>query len=116
MASVRRYCRHARIVFDTVDLHFLRERRLAELTGDKAIHAAAERRRREELELIAQVDTTLVVSHVECDLLTREAPTADVRVLSNVHRIRGSCNAFARRQDILFIGAFAHPPNRDAVL
>jgi len=116
MAGVRRHCRQARIVFDTVDLHFLRERRLAELTGDKAIRAAAERRRREELELIAQADTTLVVSHVERDLLAREVPTADVQVLSNVHRIHGSRNAFAHRQDILFIGAFAHPPNRDAVL
>jgi len=87
MAGVRRHCRHARIVFDTVDLHFLRERRLAELTGDKAIRAAGERRRREELGLIAQADTTLVVSPVERDLLAREAPAADVRVLSNVHRI-----------------------------
>ena len=116
MTGVRRHCRHARIVFDTVDLHFLRERRLAELTGDKAIRAAGERRRREELGLIAQADTTLVVSPVERDLLAREAPVADVRVLSNVHRIHGSRNAFAQRQDILFIGAFAHPPNRDAVL
>jgi len=112
-AGVRRYCRHACIVFDTVDLHFLRERRLAELTGDKAIRAAAERRRCEELGLIARADTTLVVSPVERDLLAQEVPAADVRILSNVHRSR---NAFAYRQDILFIGAFAYPPNRDAVL
>jgi|GEM_PF-2631206 len=71
MTGVRRHCRHARIVFDTVDFHFLRERRLVELAGDKAIRAAGERRRREELGLIAQADTTLVVSPVERDLLAR---------------------------------------------
>lgn len=116
MGAARRYCRNACIVYDTVDLHFLREMRLAELTGDKATRAVAERRRREELNFIAEADTTLVVSPVEQDLLAREAPGADVRVVSNIHRIFGNRRPFAERQDIFFIGAFAHPPNTDAVL
>jgi glycosyltransferase involved in cell wall biosynthesis len=116
MSSARRYCTNARVVYDTVDLHFLREMRLAELTGDKATRAVAERRKREELRLIAQADTTLVVSGVERDLLAQEAPKADVRIVSNVHRIFGSRRPFSKRSDIFFIGAFAHPPNTDAVL
>src|SRR5207237_8511476 len=32
-AAVRRHCPSARLVFDTVDLHFLREERQAALTG-----------------------------------------------------------------------------------
>ena len=116
MGSARRHCPNARIVYDTVDLHFLRERRLAELTGDKATRAVAERRRREELGFIAEADTTLVVSPVEQDLLAREAPGADVRVVSNIHHIFGSRRPFAERRDLFFIGAFAHPPNTDAVL
>ena len=51
MDSVRRHCNQARIVFDTVDLHFLRERRLAELRDDRATRLVAEVRRRQELEL-----------------------------------------------------------------
>jgi len=39
-----------------------------------------------------------------------------VRILSNIHRIHGSRRSFAERRDIFFIGAFAHPPNTDAVL
>ena len=31
MPAARRYCTNAKIVFDTVDLHFLREARLAQL-------------------------------------------------------------------------------------
>jgi glycosyltransferase involved in cell wall biosynthesis len=116
MAAARRHCPNARIVFDTVDLHFLREQRLAELTGDKATRAVAERRRREELDLIAQADTTLVVSAAERDLLAKEAPEADVRVISNIHRIYGRRTPFEERAHIFFIGAFAHPPNTDAVL
>jgi GT2 family glycosyltransferase len=116
MSAARRHCLNARIVYDTVDLHFLRERRLAELTGDKATRAVAERRRREELGYITQADTTLVVSPVEQDLLAREAPDADVRIVSNIHRIFGNRRPFAERRDLFFIGAFAHPPNTDAVL
>ena len=112
----RRYCPRARIVFDTVDLHFLREMRLAGLTGDKSTRVTAERRRLQELDLISQADTTLVVSPVEQQLLRQELPDADVRVVSNIHRIHGSRRSFAERRDILFIGAFAHPPNTDAVL
>ena len=116
MSDARRYCTRARIIFDTVDLHFLREQRLATLTGDLRTQRLAERRRREELGLIAQANTTLVVSAVERDLLAREAPQADVRVLSNIHRLPGCRAPFAQRWDIFFIGAFAHPPNTDAIL
>jgi len=116
MMSARRYCANARIVYDTVDLHFLRETRLAELTGNKAARTVAESRKRQELDLIAQADTTLVVSAVERDLLAKEAPGADVRIVSNIHRIYGNRKPFAERRDLFFIGAFAHPPNTDAVL
>ena len=56
-----------------------------------------------------------MVSAAERDLLAREVPDADVRVVSNVHRIFGSSWPFAERRDFFFIGAFAHPPNTDAV-
>jgi len=112
----RRHCPRARVVFDTVDLHFLREQRLAALTQARAIAAQAQRRRREELALIARADTTLVVSTAERELLTRECPGADVRILSNVHEVHGRGRPFAQRRGLLFIGAFAHPPNVDAVL
>lgn len=116
MGTARRHCPRARLVFDTVDLHFLRERRLADLTGDPRTKALAERRRREELGLIAKADATLVVSAVERELLAQEAPGADVRILSNIHRLPGRRNGYADRCDIFFIGSFSHPPNKDAVL
>ncbi|BCU05536.1 glycosyltransferase [Allochromatium tepidum] len=116
MASVRHHCTRARIVFDTVDLHFLREQRLAELLGDRGTRLLAEARKRQELELMRQADLTLVVSEAERALLAVEAPDVAVRVVSNIHRIFGSANPPEARRDLLFIGAFSHPPNRDAVL
>lgn len=116
MAAARRHCTRARIVFDTVDLHFLREQRLAELLGDRGTRLLAEARKRQELELMRQADLTLVVSEAERALLAVEAPDVAVRVVSNIHRIFGSANPPEARRDLLFIGAFSHPPNRDAVL
>jgi O-antigen biosynthesis protein len=115
MPHVRRHCPKVRILYDTVDLHFLRERRLAELTGDRSVRRLAEQRRRQELGLIDAADATLVVSEAELRLLQAERPQARLHLVSNIHRIFGSATPFEQRRDILFIGAFAHPPNGDAV-
>ena len=112
---LRRHAPQARIVFDTVDLHYLRERRGAELAGDAALARAAERTRALELDVIARSDTTLVVSETERELLARDAPGARVDVLSNLHRMGGAGRAFAQRRDVVFVGGFRHPPNVDAV-
>jgi GT2 family glycosyltransferase/glycosyltransferase involved in cell wall biosynthesis len=109
------YAPQARRIFDTVDLHYLRERRGAEVAGDAALARAAERTRARELAVIAQADTTLVVSEVERALLREDAPNAQVEILSNLHRIAGPGRSFAERHDIVFVGGFRHPPNVDAV-
>jgi glycosyltransferase involved in cell wall biosynthesis len=112
---LRTYAPQARRIFDTVDLHYLRERRGAEVAGDAALARAAEHTRARELAVIAQADTTLVVSEVERALLREDAPNAQVEILSNLHRIAGPGRSFAERQDIVFVGGFRHPPNVDAV-
>jgi len=111
---LRRCCRKASIVFDTVDLHFLREERMAELTGDAGAGRMARRTRRAELDLIRHCDATLVVSPVEKRLLEEIEPKARIRVLSNIHRIHGRSRDWAERRDLMFVGGFQHPPNVDA--
>ncbi len=112
---LRRHASQARLVFDTVDLHYLRERRGAELAHDPALARAAARTRSLELDVIARCDATLVVSEVERELLSHDAPQARVEVLSNLHRIGGQGLPFDQRRDVMFVGGFRHPPNVDAV-
>jgi len=112
--TLRRYCPNARIAFDTVDLHFLREERQAELDGNASMKAAAERTRKAELGLIRASDITLVVSPVEKKLLLDLVLDADIRVLSNIHSIHGCQQPWAARRDMMFVGGFQHPPNIDA--
>lgn len=111
-----RWCRRAKVVFDTVDLHFQRLEREADVRDDARLRRLAERQRTEELKLVEQANLTLVVSEVEGAYLAETVPDAKVRVLSNIHQIKGCRVPFERRRDILFIGGFAHPPNTDAVV
>ena len=112
---LRLHAPQARLVFDTVDLHYLREQRAAELSGDPALARTAAATRTQELKLIRDCDITLVVSPVEQELLARDAPGARVEVLSNVHEVHGCKQGFAARKDLVFVGGFQHPPNVDAV-
>ena len=116
MHPTRRWCPTARILYDTVDLHHVRLAREARIRKDKGLARIARRVEREELSLAARADATLVVSAVEKTLLERAVPGADVRVVSNIHRTYGSAKPFEDRRNILFVGGFAHPPNKDAVL
>ncbi len=113
---LQRHAPRARIVFDTVDLHYLREARAAGIAGDGVGSQAAQRTRERELALVRQADTTLVVSPYERDLLAQAAPGARVEVLSNLHELADGGLPFAQRRDLVFVGGFRHPPNVDAVL
>ena len=113
---LRRHAPQARVVFDSVDLHFLREQRAAELAGDTVLQRTAARTRDLELEMVRRSDATLVVSEVERALLADLVPDARVEVLSNVHRLPPVGPGFAGRRDVVFVGGFRHPPNVDAVM
>jgi O-antigen biosynthesis protein len=116
---VRQHAPHAKLIFDTVDLHFLRNERLAELETDANVKAdilaSAKKMRDEELSIIEKSDITLVVSTVEQTLLQEIAPRATVKIVSNIHVNDPDKTGFAEREGILFIGGFRHPPNLDAI-
>ena len=112
--TVRRFAPRARVVFDTVDLHFLRAERQATLIAGAP--AASDREREQELDLVRGADVTLVVSPVERELLGELVPSARVDVLSNIHEPMPGGRPYRERAGIVFIGGFRHPPNADAVL
>ena len=112
----REHAPQALLLFDTVDLHYLREQRAAAISGSEAMVRQADATRSVELDLIARCDVTLVVSPVERELLAKEVPGRRVEVLSNIHEVAGRRREYAERKDIWFVGGFQHEPNVDAVL
>ncbi len=116
IADVRLHAPRSRVIFDTVDLHHLREDGEARLTGDPEVRRKAQEKEELEHELIEQADETWVVSPVEQRLLQEKWPGKSIQLVSNIVDIPGSKKPFALRQDWLFIGGFQHRPNADAVL
>ncbi|MFI8719496.1 glycosyltransferase [Stenotrophomonas sp. NPDC077464] len=112
---LRRYAPQARRVFDTVDLHYLRERRGAELAGDAGLLRNAERTRVRELAVMAASDVTVLVSDAERTQLQVDAPGVHVELISNLHEVAGAGAPWSARRDLVFVGGFRHPPNVDAM-
>ncbi|GAB4200514.1 MAG: hypothetical protein Tsb002_36660 [Wenzhouxiangellaceae bacterium] len=112
---VRRHCPLTPVIFDTVDLHFLREEREAEVKQSKTLKRLAATTRKHELALVDDCEITLVVSPEEQKLLRHIRPLARVEVLSNIHRLHGCRQGYEQRRDLMFVGGFQHPPNIDAV-
>ncbi|MGB8341496.1 MAG: glycosyltransferase [Chthoniobacterales bacterium] len=116
IADVRRHAPQSRVIFDTVDLHFLRQRREADLARDPSLQKKAEEKQLEEYRVIEQADETWVVSDFELELLRSELPDSSIELMSMIVDVPGSATPFSLRHDYLFIGSFQHTPNIDAVL
>ena len=114
--SIERYCSNAKIVFDTCDLHFVREGRQAALGQSDASKQELDRMKALELDLISRSDTALVVSPQEREVLNDLLPKQDVRIVSNILDVRPTARPFSERSGLLFIGWFRHTPNVDGVL
>jgi len=114
ISLLKRYCPDAKFIFDTVDLHYLREQRLAKMEDSLPLRRTAEQTRRAEMTVIKASDATLVVSTVEKEVLAQDAAGEKVHILSNIHEVPGRDKDFVDRKDIYFVGGYQHPPNIDA--
>ncbi len=113
-------CRHhapnAKLLFHTQDLHFLREQRQAEISGDEAQRRQAEGTRHEELRCIRSSDATIVVSEAELALLAELTPQARCYCIPGAMRpAPGRLAPMDGRSGVMFVGGFSHAPNVDAV-
>ncbi|MBB4661524.1 glycosyltransferase [Conexibacter arvalis] len=115
MHLIREHAPGAVIAYDTVDLHFVRERRRAELGEPHAVRKAATMEALE-LGIVRGSDATLVVSDEERPPIEEAAPEATVLVVPNANEVAAVVPPPEGRTGILFVGGFEHPPNVDAAL
>ncbi|RQS34591.1 methyltransferase domain-containing protein [Burkholderia sp. Bp8992] len=112
---LRRGAPHVKLVFGTVDLHYLREERAA--IHDRSPEALEEALmlRRTEIQTVREADATIVVSRLENDVLKELAPQANVHRIPIPRMPTRSGRTFDERSGVVFVGGFAHRPNIDAV-
>ena len=112
LPDVRRFCPNAQVVFDMVDLHYLRELRR---DPDSATAVAVSNAFLElELAAMKSSDATIVVSESDATEIRLHYPEVKTFVIPTINEIVEHVAPPAGREGILFVGSFNHPPNRDA--
>ncbi|WP_319422543.1 tetratricopeptide repeat protein [Pleurocapsa sp. FMAR1] len=113
-----------KVIYDTIDLHYLRLKRAWELSAKQSPESAKDWQRMQatELRLASQADLTITVTAIEQEILQAQLEpktisTDKVAVVPNIHfPYQGDIPSFHERSGILFIGSYNHPPNVDAIL
>ena len=113
--KVRRWFPDAKIIFDTIDLHYIRYRREFELTGDPELDSLSRQFEKIERKIAQNADQVWCITNEEKEELLRIVPTAKIRVIPIIQKVHGPGEVFSDRTNLLFIGSFAHRPNRDGI-
>jgi glycosyltransferase involved in cell wall biosynthesis len=100
-----------RTILDTVDVHFVRERRQREATGSGGDYRETEIQERSAARM---VDRVWVVTPSDAEHIGGEG-VAPV-VVPNIHPELGEVPGRAGRSGVVFVGNYIHQPNQDAVL
>jgi glycosyltransferase involved in cell wall biosynthesis len=116
LSLVRAFAPNATILYDTVDLHWVRLERAASVSNDPGpLLQSANRYHRVELVNARASDITIAITDDERKVLLAQDPELQVSVIPNIHDIREQVEPFGQRSGLFFIGSFVHLPNIEAV-
>jgi glycosyltransferase involved in cell wall biosynthesis len=104
------------LLYSVADLQFVRLRREAAIGSRPDLDAVAEDAQLRDLAAMRLVDSVIVHSHYEADLLRSLAPDVPVRVLGWTISPRRLDTPIERRDGIAFVGGYQHRPNVDAAI
>jgi glycosyltransferase involved in cell wall biosynthesis len=104
------------LIFNNMDLHYLRVERQAKVERSAALALQAEKLKTLELATMATADVICVPSAVEAQLLAHEKLRAPVFVMPFMVDLHPPVAGRAARGDVVFLGGFGHTPNVDAAV
>ena len=108
-----------KIIYFGHDLHFLRLTREYELDHNLETKRSADYWKSMEMTMMHKADMSYFPSYVEVDVVHEIDPDIRAKAISlYVYDtfLDKLSDDFAQREDIMFVGGFAHPPNADGVL
>jgi len=106
-----------RIIYFGHDLHYLRLQRQNDLLNDKTLVAEAENWKKIEYEIFEKVDLIYYPSQIEVDEILSNNAELPVKAipLYAFDQFDSSPVDFDKRDGLLFVGGFNHPPNVDGL-
>lgn len=111
---IRKYMPQAVYIFNTVDVHFVREKLEAQLHNSADEMLRAVMIEQVELTVMARSDAVIVISSDEKKMLENDHGIGNCFHIPQAREIAGRKNTLAERAGMVFIGS-AHPPNLDAL-
>ena len=116
LKKIRKYCCNSKVLYHTVDLHFLRMLREAELESNNNKKKAADEMKHIELNIINSVDASIVHSTRELEILNPLVPDAKLNTFPLIMNAYNKSKQYHERNGIVFVGGYQHHPNVDAVI
>ena len=111
---VRKYMPRAITIFNTVDIHFVREKLEAEIKNSDDARLRAMLLEKLELTVMSRSDAVIVISSDEKRMLQEQYGVGNCWHVPQARSVRGRRNTLENRSGIVFIGS-AHPPNLDGL-
>ena len=112
---IRQNAPNCRIIYDTVDLHFVREFREAKLKNDTKKIQQSKITKQIEFELFDNSDIVIVKSKEDANTLLAEKPTLPLAIIPTFNVSPTTILPYEQRKDLLFLGGFQHIPNIDSL-
>lgn len=112
---LKKYAPKCKIIYDTIDLHFIREHREAALSKDSSKIISANKTKENELFFIRNSDVSILKSLKEAKLLLNEDSNLSTAVIPPLQIPKKNIITFEKRKDLLFLGGFQHIPNLDSI-
>lgn len=106
----------ARVVVDSVDVHFQRLFAKAKVTGDADDYERAKETKKQEIAVYRQADVVVAVTVDDGNLVVKETGDVAVPIVPNIHEMHDPGLVKPDGPVLAFVGSFAHEPNVDAVL
>lgn len=115
----RKKAPHAKIIYDMIDIHFLRMERAQKLNYNKEFTKEIDYYKFLETQFSQKADKISVISDQEKNIMKAYIEESKLFTISNVHNLKKKTSEippFDNRDGIFFIGSFLHAPNADAVI
>ncbi|MGQ9846339.1 MAG: glycosyltransferase, partial [Bacteroidales bacterium] len=112
---IRKYSPETKIIIDTVDIHFVRELREADLKKDELLRENALLRKEREISIYKKADRLWVVTEEDKKAIKDYISQVPIDIIPNIHSLAEKEKNYEDSSDLLFVGNFNHSPNHDAI-
>jgi len=114
---IRKLQPNIKIVYDTVDLHFVRTGRQSKIDQSDNMAEHSNVYQAEEIYLCRHADVAVVVTAVEMEVLKSIDICIDTAIIPHILKIpEQQLIKFEERKGLMFLGGYRHTPNIDAVI